>query len=81
MCVDCVILFAKRLFAGSSMAVGYLSKITPYDLCPECNSCEHIGSRCDQIVRTLRIRSVIPVQTYRVIGSCGSVGGSKGNTL
>jgi len=45
-------LFAKKLFAGSSMAVAafaYLGKTMLYDLCPECNSCEHISSRWDQI--------------------------------
>jgi len=30
-------------------ALVYLGIKTPYYLCPECNSCEHIGSRRDQI--------------------------------
>jgi len=79
----CVALFAKRLFAGSSMAVAalvYLGKTMHYDLCPKCDSCEPIGSKFAVVVRTLRIRSVIPVQTYTVGGS-GSLGESKGYML
>jgi len=33
------------------------------------------------VVRTLRIRSIILIHTYRVIGGCGSLGESKGYTL
>ena len=44
-------MLAKRLFSGSmaGAALAYLGKTWPYDLCPEYDNYEHIGSRCDQI--------------------------------